>query len=429
MIAFLCIVYTAVVVLLFKLKLLKPRPFPIAWVIVAGVLLIGGVFVFWMQCAPMSAKVVTTQYVVQLVPYVKGQIKKIHAQPLEPLKKGELLLEINPEPYQYKVNQLQAQLQVAQENVKLAKASLDAARANVAKARAGVTQAEAAVTQAVAAVKSAKAALAKAQAADVVARTDEKIALDLQKIDAGAISKLRVAQAEGKRQEADAALTQADAGLGEAQAAEQQAQAALSAARFAELQAEAAEKQAYFSVGVATDQVPAVQAQLDDALFDLGQCRMTAAEDGYVVNWQVQEGTMLVPLPLVAAGTFIATAHTYIVASFPQNYLPNVEAGNDVEVVLDPYPGRLFTGKVEAVIPATGEGQYAPSGAIPSAAAVGSKGFLAVKIRLDDAKAAHDLPLGAGGTVAVYTDHGKAVHIVSKVAIRMKKWLLFVAPA
>jgi hypothetical protein len=40
-----------------------------------------------------------------------------------------------------------------------------------------------------------------------------------------------------------------------------------------------------------------------------------------------------------------------------------------------------------------------------------------------------NLPLGAGGTVAIYTGHGKPVHIVSKVAIRMKKWLLYVMPS
>ena len=33
-----------------------------------------------------------------------------------------------------------------------------------------------------------------------------------------------------------------------------------------------------------------------------------------------------------------------------------------------------------------------------------------------------------GGTVAIYTDHGKPVHIISKVTIRMKKWMLYVLP-
>ena len=79
MIAFLVVVYTSVVVVLFKFKLLRPRPYPVACTVVAGVLLIGGVFVAWMLCAPMSANVVTTQYVIQLMPYVKGLVSKIHA--------------------------------------------------------------------------------------------------------------------------------------------------------------------------------------------------------------------------------------------------------------------------------------------------------------------------------------------------------------
>src|SRR5262249_36429047 len=113
MIAFLCIVYTAVVVVLFKLKVLKPRPFPIAWVAVAGVLMIGGVVVAWTLCSPMSSRVVTTQYVVQLVSYVKGQVLKVHAKANQPVKKGDLLLEIDPEPFQYTVNQMEAQLAAA----------------------------------------------------------------------------------------------------------------------------------------------------------------------------------------------------------------------------------------------------------------------------------------------------------------------------
>jgi membrane fusion protein, multidrug efflux system len=81
MVTILIIVYTGIVLVLFKLKLVKPRPYPIAWTAVAGVLLIGGVVVVWKLCAPMSSKVVTTQYVIQLVPYVKGQVLKVHAQP------------------------------------------------------------------------------------------------------------------------------------------------------------------------------------------------------------------------------------------------------------------------------------------------------------------------------------------------------------
>src|SRR5262249_17467691 len=158
----------------------------------------------------------------QLVPYVKGQVVKIHARATQPVRKGDLLLEINPAPYQYTFNGAQAQLEAATAGVGEAKARLEGTRedgskskadvnqaaANVSQARATVTGAQAALTQARAAVANALAAAVRARAADNLARIEEEIALDLRKTDAGAISVLRVAQATQKRKEADAALAQ-----------------------------------------------------------------------------------------------------------------------------------------------------------------------------------------------------------------------------
>jgi multidrug resistance efflux pump len=93
-IAFLIIVYVAVVLVLFKFLHIKPTAYIIAAMIVAGVFLIGSVVVVWTQSAPITDKMVTSQYVVQLVPYVKGQVKTIYAQANQPTKKGDLLLEI-----------------------------------------------------------------------------------------------------------------------------------------------------------------------------------------------------------------------------------------------------------------------------------------------------------------------------------------------
>jgi multidrug resistance efflux pump len=425
----LCIVYTALVVLLFKFKILTPRPYPIAWVAVAGVLLIGGVVVAWHQYAPLSARVVTTQYVVQLVSYVKGQVLKIHAQANQPLKKGDLLLEIDPAPFQYTVNQIAAQLQVAQATVKQSQAGVEAAKADVTQRYAAVSQAQAAVQVARAGVAQAQAGVKQGVAALDLAKADLGIVQSVRKQDAGAVSKQKVEQEQQNVKEKEAALIQAEAGVAKAQASQLQEEAALSQTKAAAQQAEAALRQSEFALLVATNNVPAVQAQLDEARFNLAQCRMTAPADGYVVDWQVQEGSMITTVRVSACGTFIVTSDTSIVASYPQNFLMHVQTGDEVDVVLDPYPGRLFKGKVDTVIEATGEGQYAPSGTIPEASKVGSQGLLAVKIRLVDEAPPANLPLGAGGAVAIYTDHGKPVHIISKVTIRMKKWLLYVMPA
>jgi membrane fusion protein (multidrug efflux system) len=109
-IAFLIIVYVAIVLVLFKVLRIRPTAYLIASMILLGVFMIGGVVVVWTQSAPITDKMVTSQYVVQLVPYVKGQVKTIHAQANQSLKKGDLLLEIDPAPYQYTVNQVEAQL-------------------------------------------------------------------------------------------------------------------------------------------------------------------------------------------------------------------------------------------------------------------------------------------------------------------------------
>lgn len=387
MIAFLIIVYVAVVLVLFKVMHVKPTAYLIAAMIVVGVFMIGGVVVVWTQSAPITDKMVTSQYVVQLVPYVKGQVKTIYAQALRPMKKGELLLEIDPAPYRYTVSQVEAQLAASKANVK---------------------QAEAGVATANAAVPNARANLAKAKAADELAKTQEQIALNIQRADKAAISVLNVAKATQEREQADAAVQQAEAGLVQTQASAQQAAAALQTAQ---------------------SNIPVVEAQLEDARFNLAQCKMVAPADGYVVNWQVQVGTMLVPMPLAAAGTFVNVSDTAVAAVFPQNWLSNVEPGDDVEMVLNPYPGRIFLGKVDYVISATGGGQFTTTGTIPNAARIGSDGLYAVRINFSDDAVARKLSLGSGGSAVIYTNKGKATHVISKVAMRMKKWLLYVIPS
>jgi multidrug resistance efflux pump len=425
----LIILYTAFVVVLFKFKLIRARPVPIAGVVLLGIVLIGGIVVWWMLSAPMSSRVVVSQYVVQIVPYVKGQVKQVAARPNQPIKKGDLLIEIDPAPYQFAVNQLSAQFHAAEENVKQSQAGLEAAKANVVKSNAAIRQAQAGIGLAKANVAEAQATVKKAVAAVDLAKADLAFVLNVQKNDPGAVSKQKMEQAQQNVKEKEASQTQAEAVVTQAQAGVLQAEANLAETQAGARQAEASERQSEFSLKMVQSNVQAVQAELDNARFNLGQCRVTAPADGYVVDWQVREGTMIVPMPMSPAGTFIVTSETNVVAVFPQNYLTHVQPGNEVELVLDPYPGKLFKGTVNTVIQATGEGEFAPNGTIPRAASIGSQGMLAVKIKLTADSDAVKVPLGAGGAVTIYTDAGKPVHIISKVTIRMKKWLLYVLPA
>ncbi len=47
-------IYVAVVVLLFQLKLVKPQPYPIALVVVAGLFVVGEPAAAWTLCDPVT---------------------------------------------------------------------------------------------------------------------------------------------------------------------------------------------------------------------------------------------------------------------------------------------------------------------------------------------------------------------------------------
>ncbi len=369
MIAFMTLIYTAVVATVFFVFKVKPRPYPIAITVLVGVLMIGGVVILWLPSAPISSSAVVTRYVVQLVPWVKGQVSSIPAKPNVPTKKGDVLYQIDPVPYQYDLDLARAQLNAGQSNVQQLEASVKVAEADIKKAEADVAQAKASLD----------------------------VAVGIDKLNPAAIAKLKLEEANNSYTAAQAGLAQATAALGQARAA----------------------------VLAANDSVRGSQAQVRTAEFNLQQCTVRAPADGFVTDWQIREGTYVTSMPFAAAGTFVDTSQTGIVASFPSNFLTHVKPDQQAELVFESRPGYLYHGKVRTVVQATGEGQFETGGKLPSAASIGSPGFLAVLIDMENSADAKELAMGTPGVVAIYTDHGKPFAMISKVTIRLKKWLYF----
>src|SRR4029079_11136692 len=57
----------------------------------------------------------------------------------------------------------------------------------------------------------------------------------------------------------------------------------------------------------------------------------------------------VVPSPISAAGTFIDTSDTFVVASFPAQDLIYVQPGQEVELAFTSRPGQTIRGKVETI--------------------------------------------------------------------------------
>ena len=127
----------------------------------------------------------------------------------------------------------------------------------------------------------------------------------------------------------------------------------------------------------------------------------------------------------LAIGSVQDLSKTAVIAIFPQNLLKNVKSGDVVEIAFKRRPGQIIQGKVDMVVNYTGEGHVLPSLMVPIAADVKSEGYLGVRVALDDDELAKQLPLGAAGAAAIYTDSGKTWHIISKIAVRMKGWMYY----
>jgi multidrug resistance efflux pump len=79
-----------------------------------------------------SGRVTVTGRVVEVTPNVTGQVISIPVKPNLPVKSGDVLFQIDPAPFQYKVSQLQASLAAARQQTEILKSNYEQASANVA---------------------------------------------------------------------------------------------------------------------------------------------------------------------------------------------------------------------------------------------------------------------------------------------------------
>ena len=174
-----------------------------------------------------------------------------------------------------------------------------------------------------------------------------------------------------------------------------------------------------------------LRGQLATAEFNLDQTIVRAPTDGYVAQMALRPGMRAVSLPLRPVMIFIHKESKYFVGWFRQNSLLRLTAGDDAEVAFDGIPGRVFSGKVLAVIPVLAEGQVQPTGNLINPMAAPFPGRIAVRIDITDPEfeAFKDkVPGGAYAQAAIYTEHFHHVAIMRKVLLRMSAWMNYLFP-
>jgi multidrug resistance efflux pump len=330
--------------------------------------------------APSSPDVRVMNYVVPINPRVAGKVIEVPVEPNKAVKKGDVLFRLDPLPFEIQVRSLEA-------NVTQLKAKLVSANANVRNLGEQVKQA------------TSQQGVASAQLA--LARQRVQQYQELAKTGAGNRFDLEQAQADVAKYQND---------LLAAEASVAQARENVAAKTPAGVQQEVAQVMA---------QIAQAEAQLADAKWQLEQTVQYAPADGTVVALALRPGVMTVPLPAFPAMTFIEDEQ-WVVAFFGQNEVRNIAPGNEAEIALKTYPGRIIKCKVDAIIWATAQGQLPISGMLPNTGFGSAPDMrLAVKLDPDGKDAELFLAPGARGNGAVYTEHHKAIHILRKVFMRV----------
>ena len=165
-----------------------------------------------------------------------------------------------------------------------------------------------------------------------------------------------------------------------------------------------------------------LMAELDDANYNLDQTTVLAPADGFVADLQLLTGSMAqAQVPVIA---FVDTSSSYAIAVLGQNAIRHIRAGNSAEVALKLQPGRIFNATVEQVVQASA--QQTATGLISAQPESGLPvGTMAVRLKFDASIQPAQLPSGANGAAAIYTDSGRALRIIRKVVIRMFTWMNF----
>ena len=130
-------------------------------------------------------------------------------------------------------------------------------------------------------------------------------------------------------------------------------------------------------------------------------------------------------MPFNEVMTFVDNEYQ-VFALFGQNELHQVANGDEAEITLDTYPGRVVKAHVDSIIWAQSQGQLDANGDLPRTTFNPPPGRFPVKLVVADSDKAVFLAAGARGNAAIYTEHLALVHIIRKVLLRVESYLDYI---
>ncbi|SEJ06477.1 Multidrug resistance efflux pump [Azotobacter beijerinckii] len=333
-------------------------------------------YLFADRYTPYTQQARVEALVVGVAPEVAGRVTRVAVHNNQTVAAGQLLFELDPEPYRIAVERARAELENMRRQVGAGTAGIDAALAS----------------------------LRAAQANELKSRQDSERLERLYREDPGTISlrRLEVSQATLEQ-----AVSQVAAARAEVQRAREQEGGS----------------------GADNAKLRSAASTLAQAERDLANTRVSASSAGLITDLRAEVGQY------AGAGspvlTLIAIDDLWISAEMTENNLGHLEPGTLVRIVLDARPGEVFEGRVRSIGFGISVSQEGPPGSLPTVQ--NNRDWLRAAQRfpvivefvpgeLADPRA---LRVGGQAEVMAFPSPGNPLNPLGRAFLRLMSWLSY----
>ncbi|BEU05413.1 transporter [Agarivorans sp. OAG1] len=244
------------------------------------------------RVTPFTDNSRTRAYVVPLSPVVAGRVVDLLVENNQVVQQGQVVARIDPERYQLAVNKAEASLELAGQEIGIKTASVATAQARLAEA-----------------VTSHK--LTNVQSKRIFAMGNK-----------GYVSQAEIDEAASKLSNAQAHVDKMSAEL----------------------------EKAKLDAGISGDENPRIKKALTELLqaqVNLEDTTVRAPRLGLISNVRYDVGVYVNPGQ--ALMSYISTKDIWLEAYLRENSLSNLKPGNQVEMVFDSAPGKIYQGRVKSI--------------------------------------------------------------------------------
>lgn len=287
---------------------LYKRPLAIALAIVAILVGAGAAGAYWVYASQFESTddAFLDGHVIAISPKVAAEVIAVQVNDNQLVKKGDVLVELDPRDFQVKLDAAKAAELAAEGKLQQAQSQLHTSQASADEAVAEVSVAEAEADRAATDLRRYRQTSGNAISAQEVTRAE-------------ADAKTTAAQVEAAKRKADAA--QSDVGNTES------------------------------SITTAQADVEEAKVAVREAELNLSYTRILAPENGRVTRKSIEPGSYVQVGQNVLS---IVPPETWVVANFKETQLTEMRPGQSADVTVDAYPDHVFHGHLESIQSGTG---------------------------------------------------------------------------